>query len=664
VVSLLACRPATRSSSAPDASPPTAPTASAAPDTVAHASPLFDSGDSVSVGTSVDGQALRAKHTSRIHQDRSPVTVLQAAPGAGAALELGRRICEEVVPRRPPETPVLLKPNLGGFEWFKDPAKNGGDDGLRGRITDPEFVRGVVRCLRARGHQHVTIAEGWGATHKDWQRLVRTSGYEAMAREENVPLVAMDDDGVFDVEGDQPGKPLGLRGMEATHVPTLLIPKILAEHLSNGLYLSLPKIKAHRFGVFSMAVKGMQGTVMLSDASPAFRQKWRMHRELNPYLDARKKGLPEDRAAYVAAIEKFADRMSDVLEIEAPDAVLAEGAPAMDGDGFQKMWPQATPIAIGGTNPVLVDRVGAEWLGLWNNAELGRELLGHTTSPLLETAAKRFDVDIHSPALRGDGAPLFERTRPVHFVGMAPFSILSDDAPPVNPGTLALTPRRDADSADAVPSEPARPTVHAAPLGTDAITLDGRGDDEAWKRASPTQWETDYAGKSTGLVTRARFLHSPGALYALFEILGTGLFTDRARPTDVSRPKLYEEDCVELFLTPNPARRHHYYEVELGPFGHHFEVEIDLDTKLSNTTWSSQATVATTQDPEKHTAIIEAKLTAKEITSALVPGAELPLGLFRMEGKNPRSYLAWSPALTAKPNFHVPTAFGTLVVDP
>lgn len=94
-----------------------------------------------------------------------------------------------------------------------------------------------------------------------------------MAREEKVTIVGMNDDGVFDVEGDQPGKPLRVRGMEKTQVPTLLVPKVLADHLERGLYISAPKIKAHRFGVVSIAIKGMQGTVMLSDASPAFHQK-------------------------------------------------------------------------------------------------------------------------------------------------------------------------------------------------------------------------------------------------------------------------------------------------------------------------------------------------------------------------------------------------------
>jgi uncharacterized protein (DUF362 family) len=266
-----------------------APSAAAA-DVTTHASPAMteDAGEApVMTGGTVDGAALRARNRARIAADKAPVVVLQSKD-PHPARDLGQRLCDAVVPKRPPATPILLKPNMGGFDWFKDPATHDGDDGVRGRTTDPEFVRGVVRCLKARGHDHITIAEGWGATHKDWVKLADVTGYAAMAREEHVALVAMDDDGVFDVEGDQPGKPLGIRGMEATHVHTLLVPKILAETLAHGLFISLPKIKAHRFAVFSLSIKGMQGTVMLSDKAPAFHNKWRMHRELNPWLDAQK----------------------------------------------------------------------------------------------------------------------------------------------------------------------------------------------------------------------------------------------------------------------------------------------------------------------------------------------------------------------------------------
>ena len=57
------------------------------------------------------------------------------------------------------------------------------------------------------------------------------------------------------------------------------------------------------------------------------------------------------------------------------------------------------------------------------------------------------------------------------------------------------------------------------------------------------------------------------------------------------------------------------------------------------------------------------EIRAPEIVSALRPGASLPLGLYRMEGKSPRRYLAWSPTMTPKPNFHVPDAFGVLKID-
>jgi uncharacterized protein (DUF362 family) len=604
-------------------------------------------------GDDVDGAALRARNHARLAADRTPVVVLQSHDPRPAQ-DLGRRLCEAVVPQRPPSTPILLKPNIGGFDWFKDPAKHDGDDGVRGRLTDPEFVRGVVRCLKARGHDHITIAEGWGATHKDWLHLVDVTGYAQMARDEHVPLVALDDDGVFDVEGDQPGKPLGIRGMEKTHVPTLLLPKLLADTLAHGMFISLPKIKAHRFAVFSLSIKGMQGTVMLSDKAPAFRNKWRMHRELNPWLDAQRKGH-EDRAAYVAALETFAERIADVLEVEAPDVVLAEGAPAEGGDGFEKLWPSAERFAVGGTNPILVDRVGAQLLGLWDNADLSRELGGHATSPLLETAARRFGVDIANPAVTGDGAALLAAPRPVHLVGMASFAIHSDGSAP---GAPARAPPPLAPPAD-------KPVVHAASLGADVIEVDGRGDDAAWGRATRVSWDTDFAGRPSGIATHVRFLHSGAGLFVLWQLEGAGLNTDVARPTDVPRAKLYEEDCVELFFTPDARLPHHYFETELGPFAHFFDVEVDRDAHTSNTQWSSDVVVRATQDRAAHRATIEAELRAPPFRPPfVVPGARLPLGLYRMEGTAPRHYLAFSPPRTEKPNFHVPEAFGTLVVDP
>ncbi len=682
-------------SASPLASASPTPSASGSADAVTQASAPYQSGPSVIASGSVDGAALRKRHIERLKNDSSAVTILKGT----TPLELGKRICEAVVPRRPAATPVLLKPNLCGFDSIKDPEKFHGDDGVHGRGTDVGFTRGVVQCLKARGHTTITIAEGCGISHKHWQLVAHLTGYDTMAKEEGVGLVAMDDDGVFDIEGDQPGKPLAITGIGSTHVPTLLLPKILAEALDHGLFLSLPKIKAHRYAVVSMAIKGMQGTVMLSDKAPGYKQKWRMHKELGEYLDQRKQKLPEDRALYVATLMAFGDRMVDTLEISTPDAVLAEGAPGMAGDGFQSLRPTAEKVAIGGTNPVLVDRVGSAFLGLYNNPALGRELGGHSTSPLIEIAAKRYKLDLKATTIVGDGASLLDAPRPAHFKAMAPFAIDFDppgtktpagpdwDAlghgPP--PGDLLAVDHEPSPDAPAAPDAPKPPTppadkpappapplhasggkpeAHAAALGVDTVTIDGKGDDAAWARSTPVSWQTDYAGVPSGITTRARFIWSKSGLYALLELSGAGLHVDTSHPIEVERKGLYNEDCAEIFFTPDPARPKHYFEVELGPFGHYFDIEIDRDTGKQNTAWSSGARVATTRNAAAHTAVIETLLTAPEIVAALAAGARLPLGLYRMEGTGDRHFLAWSPPRTTKPNFHVPEAFGVLLLDP
>lgn len=615
-------------------------------DAVTEASPNGPTGPAVVVTNevaAVDGAALMAAHRKRLTADTSPITVLAGA----TPRELGQKLCEQVVPRRPAATPVLVKPNMGGFNWFHNPKTHNGDNGVKGRITDPEFTRGVIKCLKARGHTQITVADGFTGKASDWTRLIAISGYGAMAKEEGVTLVGLDDDGVFDVEGDQPGKPLPITGLETTTIPTLLMPKILAKHLQRGLFISLPKLKTHRFSVFSVAIKGMQGTVMYSDGSPAFRQKWRNHRELGAALAAIKRGDANGRALYIKALEKFADRMVDVLELETPDAVLVEGAPAMDGDGFDRLYPRAENIGLGGTNPVLIDRVAAAYLGLWDNDALAQEI-GHRTSPLLEVAAKRYGLDIAAmPTLVGEGAAIFDHAFQPHFHGMAGFDI----------GAAAPT-------ADTTTPDCAIKDLHAVKAQT-APVIDGEID-AAWEAGIPFESAHDWAGNVVPTLTRVRALWSPDALYLLWELEGAGLHTDLSYPVSEERVDLYKEDCVELFLAPNAATRGAYAEIEVGPHGHVFDLWIDRTGKKvkSDAAWSGGLTVGTTRDATARRAVIEVAITNPAIIAALVPDARLPIGLYRMEGKAPRQYLAFFPTRTPKPSFHVPDAFGTLVIDP
>lgn len=619
-------------------------------DAVSGASAPWSGNGKIVIHGEVDGAALRTKNRARIQRDTTPVLVLRGTD----ARSLGQAACEGAVPKVPEATKVLIKPNLGGFDWFKDPKKSGGDDGVRGRITDPEFVRGIIRCLKSRGHQAITVAEGWGATHADWKRLIAVSGYEKMTAEEGVRLVAMDDDGVFDVEGDKPGTPLRITGMEKTREPTLLMPKILAEHLEGGLFISAPKIKNHRFAVASIATKGAQGTIMYSDAAPAFRQKWRTHKELGKILPLFKSAPDVATTQYLDALDLFAERIADVLEVEAPHVVLADGSPMMRGDGFQKLIPSEEMLAVAGTNFLRVDRVALELLGVWNNAELATKLGGRTTSPLVTVAAKRFGVDITHVDAVGSGANLLGTPRPYDFFSMSGFDIHGKSSG--NDGTPA--PARTATPLP-TPAKPRATAIHLAP--GQSIAIDGV-EDAAWKNADPVVFDTDYAGQSTSTRTEVRFAWNDHGLYAFWKLAGAGLHVDRSRDVTVEREKLYEEDCTELFVTPDRDRKSRYFEVEIGPLGHFFDLDVDRDKKTSNTAWSSKPRIASKVTGSN--VALEYVLEAPEITAALRPSSVLPFALYRMEGKSPRTYLAWSPPRTKKPNFHVPEAFGELLLAP
>ena len=159
-----------------------------------EAAPEVDAGPSVVASGKVDGNALVERHLPAL-QKMSPVTVLLGK----SPLELGEAICQAVVPKRRWDTPVLLKPNLCGFDGIRDPDKTKGDDGFVGRTTHVDFTRGVIHCLKKRGLSKITIAEGCGISHDYWEQVASRTGYTAMAKEEHVALVALDDDGVSHV---------------------------------------------------------------------------------------------------------------------------------------------------------------------------------------------------------------------------------------------------------------------------------------------------------------------------------------------------------------------------------------------------------------------------------------------------------------------------------
>lgn len=366
-------------------------------------------------------EMVRANHERMDALRDAPVHVLRSSDH----VEAGRRLCEAVVPLRPAATPVLLKPNLNGFDRLNvDEA----DEGWRLRTVDVEFLRGIVQCLHARGHEEISVIDAWKPRRIRHGFFART-GLMRLAQEEGLSIVHLWDDELE--EGVSPVVRAHHEGARALPAD-LLVPRVLAHHLLNGLYISVPRLKMHRFTVVSASIKNAMGVVILDGSEPGHTRADLMHGELTPWWRRFRREHVDDRDEYVRTLELFAERMTDVLEQQLPDAVLIDAIPLVAGDGFALVEPYpGDGYAIGSQNPIYADAIGLEILGYLDNEDLEREI-HHRTSPLVESAAMRFyettDV-LGSVRVIGDDTFRSE-PRVAHFRGIPGFEIGTPPDPP------------------------------------------------------------------------------------------------------------------------------------------------------------------------------------------------------------------------------------------
>jgi Carbohydrate family 9 binding domain-like len=247
-----------------------------------------------------------------------------------------------------------------------------------------------------------------------------------------------------------------------------------------------------------------------------------------------------------------------------------------------------------------------------------------------------------------------------------------DEGPP-HGGSAAPAPETAASPSVQAPATPqTRPPlakgsrVPAAALRPGgSVVIDAEFDDEVWRRAPIVRWDSDYAGLPTGVVTEAQLAWTAEALFVAWSLEGVGSNSNAERPVGVEHPRLYLEDCVELFIAPHASEPRRYFEIEVGPLGHFFDLAVDrvAQPPTHDVAWSAGLEIATKRNAGKGTARIEVAIRARELSPILKSGVVVPLGLFRIDGKDPRRYLAWRPPRTSKPNFHVPKAFGRLVLE-
>jgi len=192
------------------------------------------------------------------------------------------------------------------------------------------------------------------------------------------------------------------------------------------------------------------------------------------------------------------------------------------------------------------------------------------------------------------------------------------------------------------------------------INLDAGHPAAEWQTAVPITFFSDWQGKNPDprRETKACVLWSSQSLYVRFECRYRELYVFEDSEPNGRRDHLWERDVAEVFLQPDPSRERFYKEFEVSPNGKWIDLDI-FPGGLADLKSSMRRSVIL--DESTHTWNAELAIPFAALTANFDANAVWRVNFYRIEGgQEPRTYLAWQPTHTPRPNFHVPETFGKL----
>lgn len=182
----------------------------------------------------------------------------------------------------------------------------------------------------------------------------------------------------------------------------------------------------------------------------------------------------------------------------------------------------------------------------------------------------------------------------------------------------------------------------------------------AWDQAPALSFDQDWKGENPDpqRSTEVRLLWTPDTLYLRFHCHYKNIFVfPDARP-DGWRYELWDRDVAETFLQPENSDPFVYREFEVSPNGYWIDLAVSHG-KIEELHSGLHRRVVMDENAKTWTA--ELAIPINSLTPQFDPAHPWHANFFRIEGQSePRFYSAWSPTFSPKPNFHVPSAFGTL----
>lgn len=198
------------------------------------------------------------------------------------------------------------------------------------------------------------------------------------------------------------------------------------------------------------------------------------------------------------------------------------------------------------------------------------------------------------------------------------------------------------------------------------IVVDGKLDEPSWRAAEPvgpfdSPW---YEGERAPRRTQARMLWDDEFLYVGFVVEDEHIvstFTERDDP-------VWREDCVEVFVAPDPENVRVYFNFEFNALGTMLDRTSHLDQGLE---WNAEGvrvaivhagTLNDDSDIDRGwVAEIAIPFQAFKGAARHLPpreGDTWRLNLYRINDESDRQHSVWSHTGTERPSFHEPERFG------
>ena len=199
---------------------------------------------------------------------------------------------------------ILIKPN---YINSKHPST--------GITTDSRVIEGVVKFLSARRRGNAIII-GEGSGFADTLQAFKIAGVDEVAKRWDVKLVDLNQDEFIEVDVSDP---LNLKNVR------------VAKTAVESNIISVPKLKPHRIATVTLSLKNMMG---------ALASKGSMHMGTS-----------------------LSENIIDLASVLKPCVAVVDGIIA--GEGHETSGnPVRMNLVIAGTDPVAVDAVGAEVMGI------------------------------------------------------------------------------------------------------------------------------------------------------------------------------------------------------------------------------------------------------------------------------------------------------------